>query len=96
MMASMMPTLLLLPLLSAMLLLRSEQASARPTQYEVSSLPGWDGPLVSRTYCGFGSAGTPPSGVGESTRTALPTQQAQARPTPNAAPHHTISPPSPR
>ena len=69
MMASMMPTLLLLPLLSAMLLLRSEPASARPTQYEVSSLPGWDGPLVSRTYCGFGSAGTPPSGVGESTRT---------------------------
>jgi serine carboxypeptidase-like clade 1 len=39
--------------------------SARPTQFEVTSLPGWDRPLVSRTYCGFGSAGTPPSGVGE-------------------------------
>ena len=40
-------------------------AQSRPTQYEVHSLPGWQGPLVSRTYCGFGSAGTPPSGVGE-------------------------------
>jgi len=28
-------------------------------------LPGWDGPLLTKTYCGFASAGVPPSGQGE-------------------------------
>ena len=40
-------------------------ASAAPAQFEVKSLPGWDGPLLSKAYCGFSSAGVPPSGVGE-------------------------------
>ncbi len=38
--------------------------SAAPSQFEVKSLPGWDGPLVSKAYCGFTAAGTPPNGVG--------------------------------
>jgi len=37
---------------------------AAPKQYEVTSLPGWEGPLLSKTYCGFADAGTPPSGEG--------------------------------
>jgi hypothetical protein len=40
-------------------------AAAAPKQFEVTSLPGWDGPLLSKAYCGFSSGGTPPSGVGE-------------------------------
>ena len=40
-------------------------ASAAPAQFEVKSLPGWDGQLLSKAYCGFSSAGVPPSGVGE-------------------------------
>ena len=40
-------------------------AAAAPAHYEVTSLPGWDGPLLSKAYCGFSSAGVPPSGVGE-------------------------------
>jgi hypothetical protein len=40
-------------------------ASAAPAQFEVKSLPGWDGPLLSKAYCGFSSGGTPPSGQGE-------------------------------
>jgi hypothetical protein len=39
-------------------------AAAAPANFEVKSLPGWDAPLVSKTYCGFSSAGTPPSGEG--------------------------------
>lgn len=30
---------------------------------EVTGLPGWDGPLPSRTFSGFGFAGRPPSGA---------------------------------
>ena len=37
---------------------------AAPSQFEVKSLPGWAGPLVSKAYCGFSSAGVPPSGQG--------------------------------
>jgi hypothetical protein len=37
--------------------------SAAPAQYEVTSLPGWNGPLLSKMYCGFSAAGTPPIGV---------------------------------
>ena len=39
-------------------------ASAAPAEFEVKSLPGWNGPLLSKTYCGFSPAGTPPSGSG--------------------------------
>jgi len=38
--------------------------TAAPEHFEVTSLPGWDGPLLSKTYCGFTNAGTPPSGEG--------------------------------
>ena len=48
----------------ALLLALVPLAAAAPKQFEVTSLPGWDGPLVSKTYCGFSSAGTPPSGEG--------------------------------
>ena len=37
---------------------------AAPEKFEVKSLPGWDGPLLSKAYCGFSEAGTPPSGEG--------------------------------
>lgn len=40
-------------------------AAAAPAQFEVKSLPGWNGPLLSKAYCGFSSGGTPPSGQGE-------------------------------
>ena len=40
-------------------------AFAAPAHFEVKSLPGWDGPLLTKTYCGFASAGVPPSGQGE-------------------------------
>ena len=46
------------------LALLSRSTLAAPEAAEVTSLPGWDGPLLSKTYCGFGSAGTPPSGEG--------------------------------
>ena len=39
-------------------------ALAAPSQFEVKSLPGWDGPLLSRAWCGFSHAGLPPSGEG--------------------------------
>jgi len=39
-------------------------AAAAPEEYEVKSLPGWDGPLLSKAYCGFTDAGTPPNGEG--------------------------------
>ena len=38
--------------------------SGAPAQFEVKSLPGWDQPLLSKVYCGFSSAGVPPSGEG--------------------------------
>jgi|EP00966_Prymnesium_polylepis_P194223 cathepsin A (carboxypeptidase C) len=47
-----------------MLSIAAAAATAAPERFEVKSLPGWDGPLVSKTYCGFSSAGVPPSGVG--------------------------------
>jgi hypothetical protein len=37
---------------------------AAPDHFEVKSLPGWKGPLLSKTYCGFTEAGTPPNGEG--------------------------------
>jgi len=39
-------------------------ALGAPDQFEVKSLPGWDGPLLSRAWCGFSHAGVPPSGEG--------------------------------
>ena len=48
-----------------LLALASALAAGAPAHYEVTSLPGWDGPLLSKAYCGFTSAGVPPSGVGE-------------------------------
>ena len=42
----------------------SVQVQAAPTQFEVKSLPGLKGPLLSKTYCGFSAAGTPPNGEG--------------------------------
>ena len=39
-------------------------AAAVPAHFEVKSLPGWDGPLLTKTYCGFANAGVPPSGEG--------------------------------
>ena len=36
-----------------------------PKEFEVTSLPGWEGPLVSKAYCGFTAAGVPPSGEGQ-------------------------------
>ena len=39
-------------------------ATAAPAHFEVKSLPGWDGELLSKTYCGFTPAGVPPSGEG--------------------------------
>lgn len=40
-------------------------SAAAPAHFEVKSLPGWNGPLLSKAYCGFSSAGVPPSGEGE-------------------------------
>jgi len=37
-------------------------SGAAESHHEVTGLPGWDGPLPSRTFSGFGSAGSPPSG----------------------------------
>ena len=37
---------------------------AAPEQFKITSLPGWDGPLLTNSYCGFSSAGIPPNGVG--------------------------------
>lgn len=39
-------------------------SNGAPEKFEVKSLPGWDGPLLTKTYCGFTNAGTPPSGSG--------------------------------
>jgi hypothetical protein len=39
-------------------------ANGAPAQFEVKSLPGWDGDLLSKAYCGFAHAGVPPSGEG--------------------------------
>ena len=36
-----------------------------PSKTEVTSLPGWDGPLPSKIFTGFIDAGTPPSGKGK-------------------------------
>lgn len=41
-------------------------ARAAPAHFEVKHLPGWDGPLLSKAYCGFSQAGVPPSGEGNS------------------------------
>jgi hypothetical protein len=46
--------------LAALLLVLGPLVGAAPKQYEVTSLPGWEGPLLSKTYCGFADAGTPP------------------------------------
>jgi hypothetical protein len=35
-------------------------AWAAPDEFEVTSLPGWDGPLPSKMYSGFSSAGASP------------------------------------
>jgi carboxypeptidase C (cathepsin A) len=49
-------------LASALAVLAAAQTPASKT--EVTSFPGWDGPLPSRVFTGYIDAGTPPSGVG--------------------------------
>lgn len=44
--------------------LAASLVTAAPKEYEVKSLPGWEGPLLSKMYCGFSPAGTPPTGEG--------------------------------
>ena len=41
-----------------------QSANGAPSQFEVHSLPGWEGKLLTKTYCGFAHAGVPPSGEG--------------------------------
>jgi hypothetical protein len=41
-----------------------EGAAVPASKTEVTSLPGWDGPLPSKIFTGFIDAGTPPSGKG--------------------------------
>ena len=42
----------------------AQSAHGAPLQFEVHSLPGWEGELLTKTYCGFAHAGVPPSGEG--------------------------------
>jgi hypothetical protein len=63
----------------ALLAVAVHTVTAAPAQFEVKSLPGWEGPLLSKAYCGFSHAGVPPSGEGNSTRPRSVTQLSHVR-----------------